>query len=94
MRQIGALLLALAVATSLGALALDSPLPTATPAPAVDHTGHVHDATPVSNLVSYNKNTGKYHNSGCRYWGCKNCTTITREEAKRRGGVACKVCNG
>jgi hypothetical protein len=72
-----ALLLLILVSTSLGAGSSTS----------------IHEATPVSATVSYNTETGKYHVSGCRYWGCKNCVTVSLEEARRRGGVPCKVCN-
>ena len=77
----------LILSTSLGAgrrisTSSNTPVPT-----------HVHQATPVSTTVSYNTKTGKYHVSGCRYWGCENCVTVSLEEARRRGGVPCKVCN-
>lgn len=43
-------------------------------------------------MVSINSKTGKYHEPGCRYYGCKNCVTVTISEAQARG-VPCKVCH-
>ena len=46
--------------------------------------------------VFYNKKTHKYHNMYCRYvQKCTvNCIKIDKKEAKRRGGIPCKVCGG
>lgn len=69
--------------------------------PSVADLSHEHQmvstgeqATPVSDTVSYNTQTKKFHNSGCRYYNCGNCVRISRADAKSRGGVACKVCGG
>lgn len=47
-------------------------------------------------IVDFNTQTLKYHDPNCRW--AKRCTVhcikISRAEAKRRGGIACKVCNG
>jgi PHP family Zn ribbon phosphoesterase len=88
MRKAAILLIALLVFPSLESMIASSPHPGAS---AAIHQ-HEHSRVPVATNVSYNTNTGKYHVSGCRYWGCKNCVTITKDEAIRRGGVACKVC--
>lgn len=64
-----------------------TPAPTATPAPA---------QTPSSPLVVFNTHSHKYHCPLCK-WALrcdKNCVTIPLEEAKKRGGTACKVCGG
>lgn len=36
-----------------------------------------------------------FHHSRCRYYNCKHCTAIfySREEARRAGYRACKICN-
>ena len=88
MRKAVLLLITLLVLPALDSVVASSRPPHATPAI------HQHDDSrvPVATNVSYNTNTGKYHVSGCRYWGCKNCITITKDEAIRRRGVACKVC--
>ena len=46
--------------------------------------------------VVFNTQSHKYHCLTCQYAvKCtKNCVTITREEAVKRGGVPCKVCGG
>ena len=46
--------------------------------------------------VVFNTQSHKYHCATCEYAvRCtKNCVTITKEEAIKRGGVACKVCGG
>lgn len=59
---------------------------------------HTHDAARVSDdeNVSFNKSSLKYHCRTCT-WAKKcteNCVTVTRAEAIKRGGVACKVCGG
>jgi hypothetical protein len=49
-----------------------------------------------SDLVMFNQNSKKYHCPSCR-WArecTRNCVEITRAEAQRLGGVACKTCNG
>lgn len=37
-----------------------------------------------------------YHNSGCRYFGCKACVVrfSSPAEARKNGYRACKVCRG
>lgn len=46
--------------------------------------------------VAFNVETKKYHCLECRWAvACtKNCVVVTLGEAKRRGGIACKVCGG
>jgi hypothetical protein len=46
--------------------------------------------------VAFNVQTKKYHCLSCRCAiACtKNCIEIQLSEAKRRGGIACKVCGG
>jgi hypothetical protein len=58
----------------------------------------VDEAGPLSSdeKVSFNKSSRKYHCQTCT-WAKKcteNCVTVTRAEAIKRGGVACKVCDG
>jgi micrococcal nuclease len=47
--------------------------------------------------INYHGNTQSriYHRPGCRYYDCKNCTTIfhSREEATNTGYRPCKICN-
>ncbi|HVR98828.1 MAG TPA: hypothetical protein VMW27_19575 [Thermoanaerobaculia bacterium] len=46
--------------------------------------------------VAFNVESKKYHCLTCK-WAIqctKNCVEIPLSEAKRRGGVACKVCHG
>lgn len=45
-------------------------------------------------IVSFNVQSHKIHNLGCRYANCKNCIKIERQQAVKKGGVACKVCGG
>src|SRR6266699_4131961 len=47
-------------------------------------------------LVVFNTKTLKYHCLQCQYAvKCtKNCVTIKKSEAVKRGGVPCKVCGG
>lgn len=60
--------------------------------------GHVNDRTAISDSekVAFNTNSLKYHCPSCS--AAKRCTvnciTVTRAEAKRRGGVPCKICGG
>ncbi len=46
--------------------------------------------------VAFNVETKKYHCLECRWAvACtKNCVIVGVSEAKRRGGVPCKVCGG
>ncbi|HYG63715.1 MAG TPA: hypothetical protein VEL74_14130 [Thermoanaerobaculia bacterium] len=53
-------------------------------------------ATKKSDLVMFNQSSKKYHCPSCR-WAkecTRNCVEITRAEALRLGGVACKTCKG
>jgi hypothetical protein len=45
--------------------------------------------------VVFNKSSLKYHCPTCvaAIRCTKNCVSIPRDEAIRRGGVACKICN-
>ena len=46
--------------------------------------------------VAFNTESKKYHCLDCQ-WArrcTKNCIRISLSEARRRGGVACKVCGG
>lgn len=60
--------------------------------------GHAHDRIAISDSekVAFNTNSLKYHCPSCS--AAKRCTvnciTVTRAEAKRRGGVPCKICGG
>jgi micrococcal nuclease len=45
-----------------------------------------------ADLVSLNTRSGKYHEPGCRYYGCANCREVSRAEAQAQG-VPCKVCH-
>ena len=46
--------------------------------------------------VVFNTATLKYHCADCRYAKVctSNCIRVPLSEAKRRGGVPCKVCGG
>jgi hypothetical protein len=53
-------------------------------------------AATADDQVYFNTHTHKYHCLTC-VWAKKctsNCVKISREEAIRRGGVACKICGG
>ncbi|REJ85758.1 MAG: hypothetical protein DWQ36_08245 [Acidobacteria bacterium] len=46
--------------------------------------------------VAFNTESKKYHCLSCQ-WAIRctrNCIEVTASEARRRGGVACKVCGG
>jgi hypothetical protein len=48
-----------------------------------------------SDLVMFNQGSKKYHCPSCgSARACAHCVEITRAEAQRLGGVACKRCNG
>jgi hypothetical protein len=53
-------------------------------------------AAAAEEKVAFNVESRKYHCLSCRHaMSCtKNCIEITLSEAKRRGGVPCKVCGG
>lgn len=50
----------------------------------------------VSNSSEYhgNRKSYKFHDSGCRYFNCKNCTMIfqSRSAAVKAGYIPCKIC--
>ncbi|MBX9693091.1 MAG: hypothetical protein K2Z81_11950 [Cyanobacteria bacterium] len=48
-----------------------------------------------SDLVVFNEHSKKYHTTSCE-WGkkAKSTVKIKRSEARKKGGVACKVCGG
>lgn len=52
--------------------------------------------TAFAETVVYNTNTGKFHAVWCRYASkcTKNCISIDKKEAEKRGGIPCKVCGG
>ena len=45
---------------------------------------------------SGNVKTMKYHNDGCKFYDCRDCTKFfrTREAAKKAGYKACGKCGG
>lgn len=47
----------------------------------------------AANMVSMNVKSGKFHEPGCRYYGCGNCQEMPLSEAEAQGGVPCKVCH-
>ncbi len=53
-------------------------------------------AADAEQKVAFNVESRKYHCLTCRHAiACtKNCIEISLSEAKRRGGVPCKVCGG
>lgn len=46
-----------------------------------------------AHMVSLNTSSKKYHEPGCRFYDCRNCVTVTIDEADRQGGVPCKRCH-
>lgn len=59
------------------------------------HSG-VAFAQQTEQRVVFNTKTRKYHGLNCK-WAIKctkSCITLSLSEAKRRGGVPCKVCGG
>jgi hypothetical protein len=53
-------------------------------------------ASSPSDIVDFNTQTLKYHDPNC-IWEKRctvHCIKISRAEAKKRGGIPCKVCNG
>ena len=51
---------------------------------------------PAEETVAFNTQSLKYHCKTCT-WAIRctvNCVDVKLSEAKRRGGVACKVCGG
>ncbi|HYO75999.1 MAG TPA: hypothetical protein VE010_06005 [Thermoanaerobaculia bacterium] len=69
-----------------------------TAAPTSVPSVHSHDRVPLSDAekVDYNVRSGKYHCRSCSSArACTaNCITISRADAKRRGGVPCRRCGG
>ena len=53
-------------------------------------------ASRSEDTVSFNKNTLKFHCPSCSAARrcTANCISISRSEAKKRGGIACKICGG
>lgn len=49
-------------------------------------------AAGASGLVSLNQRSGKYHEPGCPYYGCRNCVDVPRSQAQS-SGVPCRVCH-
>jgi hypothetical protein len=52
--------------------------------------------TGAEEKVAFNVETKKYHCLSCQ-WAIKctrNCIEVPKSEAKRQGGIACKVCGG
>ena len=50
----------------------------------------------IAEMVMFNTQTLKYHKLNCQ-WARRctvNCIKIDKKEAKKRGGVPCKVCGG
>jgi hypothetical protein len=49
-----------------------------------------------SELVTFNTQSKKYHCPSCKYAKkcTRNCITVQRAEAEKRGGLACSVCGG
>lgn len=50
----------------------------------------------MAEMVIYNTKTGKYHSLDCK-WAKQctvNCIKIDKKEAKKRGGIPCKICGG
>jgi hypothetical protein len=59
-------------------------------------TEQSHSAEHAEDVVYFNTSTHKFHRMDC-IWAQRctvNCIAISRAEAVRRGGVACKVCGG
>ncbi len=46
--------------------------------------------------VVFNTKTHKYHKPTCNYAAkcTTNCIKIDKQQAKAKGGIACKVCGG
>lgn len=56
----------------------------------------VQAGTRKEQTVYFNTNSRKYHHHSCE-WARKctrNCVTLPKSEAIRRGGIPCKVCGG
>lgn len=52
--------------------------------------------SPKSETVYFNTNSKKFHSPSC-VWAkrcTRNCIPVSRDEALKQGGVACKVCGG
>jgi PBP1b-binding outer membrane lipoprotein LpoB len=44
-------------------------------------------------MVSMNVKSRKYHEPGCRYYGCNSCDEVGLDEAVAAGGIPCKKCH-
>lgn len=57
---------------------------------------HLPTASESEETVAFNTSSLKYHCLTCT-WAVRctrNCVEVSVSEAKRRGGIACKVCGG
>lgn len=88
-QQLGA---AIFLALSLGAIAFDW---TSTAARTLDGGTDSQVALASENdIVAFNTRSKKYHNPSCSAARkSNNCINIKRSEARKRGGVKCKLCN-
>jgi hypothetical protein len=56
---------------------------------------NAHALADGNEMVMFNENSHKYHSLTCAHVEkCTHCIKIKRSEAKAKGGVACKTCNG
>lgn len=46
-----------------------------------------------AHFVSMNIKSRKYHEFGCRYYGCNSCEDVSLTDAQAAGGVPCKKCH-
>jgi hypothetical protein len=44
-------------------------------------------------MVSFNEKTHKYHEAGCRYYGCGACDEMPLSQALAAGGIPCQKCH-
>lgn len=72
--------------TSMGnTMELPAPAPSSSP-------GVTASPAPEKGTVSYNTETRKYHEPGCRYYGCANCEGVSRAYAESNG-KPCEICH-
>lgn len=58
-------------------------------------TPDAHSLADGNGMVMFNENSKKIHSLTCEHVAkCKHCVKIKRSEAKAKGGVPCKTCNG
>ena len=84
--------IAFLIALAASAAAIGAP----SAAPAVGSTPAPTDTPSKEETVVLNSKSLVYHCRTCK-WALKctkNCVTVTRSEAKRRGGKPCKDCGG